>query len=417
MPMDDRNMPPIDKNNNNEDLIFEGNDSVTGDHSSNAENVPSEKKNPEGKAVSSSDLSGKDFVPLAGATSTTESKQKRIFKKTRAGEKLSQDEVKAIKQGRKKLRRELRSRGIKSRKEFELTAASLGLYFDKNKRFGLLLWFFHGRGLWALLGAAIALIAVLFALSLVSQMQGHFTINMSDAMFKEGFSLSETIEFENPTMRLFAAAANNVPCVSIIDIHEDVNDHDGQHNEPVYFAYTFYIRNDGASTVNYDWVVHLNSESHSLSKAAWVMIFEDDKMKFYAEPSKNGGAEALPAFEDNTQGYLKRPLYEHAEDPDGQYQLVAEIGGAAYYRLVPYEFESDNTVASGTMTEVVPMDVHKYTIVIWLEGDDPDCTDDLIGGHLGLDMNFVLVEEDADNDDTESFSAKWDAFWDNLKFW
>ena len=34
------------------------------------------------------------------------------------------------------------------------------------------------------------------------------------------------------------------------------------------------------------------------------------------------------------------------------------------------------------------------------------------------DMNFNLVDEEVDeNEENSSFSAKWDAFWDNLIFW
>ncbi len=36
-------------------------------------------------------------------------------------------------------------------------------------------------------------------------------------------------------------------------------------------------------------------------------------------------------------------------------------------------------------------DVDKYTIVIWLEGDDPECTDELIGGEIK--MHMTLTEE------------------------
>ena len=68
-----------------------------------------------------------------------EKKQHRLFKYRRAGVVLSEDEVKAIKAGRKKLRKEMRARGIRSKREFELTAGALGLYFDKSK-WGLLLW-------------------------------------------------------------------------------------------------------------------------------------------------------------------------------------------------------------------------------------------------------------------------------------
>ncbi len=344
-------------------------------------------------------------------------KQKGPFKKTRGGESLTKEEIAEIKAGRKKLRRELRQKGIKSKKDFELIASSVGLYFDKSKWFPLLMWFLHGRWLWALLGALAVLMSVLFAMSLISQMRGHFTINMSESLFKEGFSLSETVGFENPTMRLFATAVENVPCVSITDIHDDVDSIDGQHNEPTYFAYTFYIRNEGQSTVSYDWACHLNSESHDMSDATWVMIFEDGVMKFYAKPREDGTQEALPSFDDNTKGYLECPMYDRAANPDEQFQLITSKGGNDFYRVVPYGFLSSTTVAGGTVTGVKPMESHKYTVVIWLEGDDPDCTDDLIGGHAGMDMNFALVEEDLDATEHDSFSARWDAFWDNLVFW
>ena len=35
-----------------------------------------------------------------------------------------------------------------------------------------------------------------------------------------------------------------------------------------------------------------------------------------------------------------------------------------------------------------PGDIDKYTIVIWLEGNDPDCTDNLLGGEIKLHMEF-----------------------------
>ena len=39
------------------------------------------------------------------------------------------------------------------------------------------------------------------------------------------------------------------------------------------------------------------------------------------------------------------------------------------------------------------MDVHRYTVVIWLEGDDPECTNVKIGGHVGMQMDIELVGE------------------------
>ena len=318
-----------------------------------------------------------------------ERKQRRLFKKRRGGVVLSEDEVIAIKAGRKKLRAEMRAMGIKSKKEFELTASGMGLYFDKRR--GLLLWFFHGRGLLALLGALALLLLALWAFSAVTELQGHFTINLDGGLFREGFSLSETVGFENPSMRLFAEPAEGVPCISITDLDETVILQDGQNNTGTYFAYTFYLRNEGESTVDYSWQLRLNSESKSLSDAVWMMLFQDGKMIFYAEPRDDGTQEALPGFDDNSRGYMDRPLYDYAADPS-QYETITSESGRTYYRLIPHNFESFDVVDSGVETDVAPMEVHKYTVVIWLEGDDPDCTNDKIGGHAGMEMNFQLLE-------------------------
>ena len=324
------------------------------------------------------------------AAPSAERRQHRLFKKKRAGVVLTEDQVQEIKAGRKKLRRDLRAKGIKSKQEFELMAGSLGLYFDK--RSGFLLWFFHGRGLWALLGALLLLLGAFFLMSLVTRMRGFFTINLSDGMFKEGFVLSSTVGFEKPTTELFCEPATDVPCVSFAHLAEDVDQIDGQHNSD-YFAYTFYCRNEGESTVDYTWALELTEESKNLSDAAWVMIFEDGEMRFYAKANgRSGAAEALPAFGDDSRGYVDPPLMGQAAEKT-QYQLIREKNGVAYYRLVPKPFAGEDLVTEGSQQTVAPGEVHKYTVVIWLEGDDPDATNERIGGHLGLAMQFRLTEE------------------------
>ena len=36
-----------------------------------------------------------------------------------------------------------------------------------------------------------------------------------------------------------------------------------------------------------------------------------------------------------------------------------------------------------------PGEIDKFTIVIFLEGDDPDCTDELIGGEMKMHMEII----------------------------
>ena len=116
----------------------------------------------------------------------------------------------------------MRESGIKSKKEFELTASGLGLYFDKP-RFGFL-WLFSGRGLWVLFGAMGLLALALTFLSVVTQMRGLFTINMSQGMFREGYSLSEELSFRTSSGNLFAQPAIDIPCISIVQIPDKIYD-------------------------------------------------------------------------------------------------------------------------------------------------------------------------------------------------
>ncbi|MBQ8337568.1 MAG: hypothetical protein IJY33_00310 [Oscillospiraceae bacterium] len=323
-----------------------------------------------------------------------ERKQRGPFKKRRAGIILTKDEVIRIKEGRKKLRREMRAMGIRDKKEFELTASSLGLYFDKNKRFALLLWLFGAKGGWLLLGLALLALAILYGMSVITNLRGHFTISMSNDLFREGFSISETRGFENPTSHLFASPADGVPCISITNIPENVDEIDGEHNDE-YFAYTFYVRNEGESQQNLLWNLRINSESQQVADAAWAMLFVDGKMTVYAKPDESGQPQSLPSKSDNTRGYLSAPLYSKAADPQGQYEIVKQSGSLKYWRVNPEKFLSDSLVDSGVITAFKPQEVHKFTVVIWLEGDDPHCTNELIGGHLGMEFYMEAAQPQA----------------------
>ena len=354
------------------------------------------------EAVAESGNKPRQKKPAKGSKKTKEPEltpaekpQRRLFKKKRAGVALSRDEIKAIKAGRRKLRKEMKARGLKSKRDFELTAVTLGLYFDrKGSRWAWLLTHWLG----ALIGAMVALLAVLLIFSLVQQMRGHFTVNLSSGMFKEGFTLSETADFEKATTHLFANPAQDVPCISINQIPTSIDEIDGQHND-LYFAYTYYIRNEGDHTVGYTWSLNLNEETQNVADAVWVMVFEDGKMRFFAKANRETGEkEALPAFGDAARGYIRLPI--RALDPDSdQFEVVKVDGQITFWRVIPDKFLSNTCITEGFQTDVVPQEVHKYTVVMWLEGDDPSANNSVIGGHLGVEMGFRLTSEKQDDED------------------
>jgi len=188
------------------------------------------------------------------------------------------------------------------------------------------------------------------------------------------------------------------PCISISWIDERVDKIDGSHNGKGYFAYTFYIQNAGEVPASYSYSISINSQSKSVRDAAWVMLFEDGKMCFYAEKTEDGDNQTLPARDDNTRGYREPPFIKEAKFPSQQFEKIEnDTSKLDYYRLIALPFESETVVTSGTVENTKPGEVHKYTVVLWLEGDDPDCTDELIGGHMGLEFNFETIEEQVED--------------------
>ena len=129
------------------------------------------------------------------------------------------------------------------------------------------------------------------------------------------------------------------------------NEGNGSHNEQNYIAYTFYDSNKGQDTINYWATIEIEDVIKNVDEAIRVMVIKNGERTIYAKKNKSTGN-----AENNTQ-----PFY------------------------------SDNVIMLEKNENFQVDSEDKYTIVIWVEGDDPDCTDELIGGEIK--MNMRLTEE------------------------
>ena len=206
-----------------------------------------------------------------------------------------------------------------------------------------------------------------------------------------------------------------IPCISVNSIPNSVDSSDGAHHD-TYFAYTFYAKYivdstaaDATEPIDYTWHLKLNFEQASetdadISQAIWVMVFEDGEMTFHAEVGADGETETLPERSVTDIAYADFHLKQFLKD---QSQLEVMKAGQYfnYYRLVPMDFVSEEVAAEGMQKVVYPNDIHKYTVVIWLEGDDPECTDELMGSAIGMNFLIKLAEEDIDSGITTSVTT------------
>ena len=129
------------------------------------------------------------------------------------------------------------------------------------------------------------------------------------------------------------------------------NEGNGSHNGQNYIAYTFYASNMGQDTINYWATIEIEDVIKNVDEAIRVMVIKNGERTIYAKKNKSTGN-----AENNTQ-----PFY------------------------------SDNVIMLEKNENFQVDSEDKYTIVIWVEGDDPDCTDELIGGEIK--MNMRLTEE------------------------
>ena len=108
-------------------------------------------------------------------------------------------------------------------------------------------------------------------------------------------------------------------------------------------------------------------------------------------------------------------LMLHTDDPKARYSVVERRGDWSYYKVNAQPFESEKTIVSRRREEVFPYlrpemfqahgedavkafeeqtSIHKYTVIAWLEGDDPECINALMNGHISLNFQIVGDEED-----------------------
>lgn len=225
------------------------------------------------------------------------------------------------------------------------------------------------------IGVILALLSLLYVLSLLFGRQGSFTVRAQDAADRRyALSLSEDENFLYATSHLQAQEARDITNIDGNTLPTNLNDVSGAHNGDNYVAYTFYVRNSGEEVCTYQWALYINRRTAGIDAAA--------RVRLYLEPFFYRAESGEHIYSNAYTDYAK-----------------PKTGGGGAPEIDPTNrvmtnFESEGVVASGKVSDFAPGDITKVTVVIWLEGWDPDCNDNVLGGQLGLDMTFDTVGGD-----------------------
>jgi len=204
------------------------------------------------------------------------------------------------------------------------------------------------------LGTIVLLTSIVYIFSILYDRYGSFTvtINKFDSV-KQTLSLSETPDFIKSTSRLNAKASRDITNIDgDLEIPKDVNQINGEHNGENYIAYTFYVKNVGTESLNFVYKLYIMNVENNVDRAVRIRLYVDDEYETYARTRTDGTG--------------------------------PEPG--------TIEFLTSSIITQKQINDFAPNDIRKFTVVIWLEGNDPDCTDDLIGGQLKIDMSISVVD-------------------------
>ena len=200
----------------------------------------------------------------------------------------------------------------------------------------------------------VAVIAIAYAISYFYDKYGSFTVKINKYdMMRQGLTLSETPEYDKTNSVLNANIVYDMTNISGEDLPDNLDMVNGSHNGESYIAYTFYLINAGDDTISYESEMTLENVTNHVDEAVRVAIWVNGEKTVYGKTKSDGSGKEGDCDE---------------------------------------EFTSSTVVMKSGRESFKPQAKDKYTVVIWLEGNDPDCTDALIGGTLKLGMDFKIVE-------------------------
>lgn len=212
-----------------------------------------------------------------------------------------------------------------------------------------------------------SILAVIIFLTFYGTQVGNFVI-VVEGEYEASVALSATEDYSDSTSRLIVDTSTSLLDADYGMIPTNIEDGIGNKNDDVgrrYFAYSFYLINTGSASVDYEMTIDLKNTSRSLDSAIRIMIIKDGVETVYAKAQEKG---------------------DHPGEPELVY---ADNLGNVVAETVPFLYDG-NVIVRQNYEDLEAHQVHKYTVIMWIDGWDLDEADSMIGGAFNVEMNFTI---------------------------
>ena len=199
----------------------------------------------------------------------------------------------------------------------------------------------------------LLILLILWLVSIFITLYGDLVISTDRSLRENGIQLCAEESFKDPAIQLSAPKVQDATNITYDWLPKNLDKKDGAHNGENYLAYTFYLRNGGKNTLDYTGTMELTGTANGMDEAIRVMIYKNGEELIYAKGTKAN-------------------------------REKAEKGTIAWL--------DDTTIMQTKTKDFAPGSIDKYTVVIWIEGNDLECTNDVLGGYIRSRILFSVAD-------------------------
>ncbi len=196
----------------------------------------------------------------------------------------------------------------------------------------------------------------------------HHNSNSEDGESGSRLKAEDIPKMENTTFSHFVGSAQDVA---------DLQKKHTQEENDKFLLYTFSMENGDIAEYEYVWRLVLTANTNNLAGAIRIMIIENAPDQVDDETEKFWTVFA----QREADGSIALEYYQDLDN-------FIEGNGA---ETVP--FESDSVIASSERISIRAGAHHTYTVILWIEGTDPECSQDILGGTVNLEMQLEVIDE------------------------
>ena len=208
----------------------------------------------------------------------------------------------------------------------------------------------------------IVILLIGYAFVLIYNRTGRFTVSIQNPDPTFALTLCEHDDFESRSSVLMNDQEVRMTNICGNTLPKNINQIDAEHNGKNYLAYTFYCKNVGTSESSLHYEMTFNNVTNRIDECVRVRLYVTSVVGSHEIHNVNTEYSDFAKTRSDGQG------------PETHYCDKAFSGNY----VVIYDYV--NNVEVG--------DIVKYTVVIWVEGDDQDCNDSVINGSIKFDMQI-----------------------------